>query len=407
VSRALARHPDSRVVLPPNTGNRSGDVLLTGATGFLGMELMARLLEDGDRRVWALLRAPTQADAARRMHATLASLVPDPDAVAERVVPLAGDLMSPGLGLDPRRRDELAEGVGEVIHSAASVSFALPLDQARAVNVEGTRRVLELAASVAERGDGLHRFAHVSTAYVAGTRPGLFGEEDLEVGQGFHNTYERSKWEAERLVRRYTERLPVQVFRPSIVVGDEVSGWTSSFNVIYTPLQAYARGALPAVPARRSAPVDAVPVSYVARAILALADAPPGQTWHLATGPRANTVGELIDRAGELLGQPRARALPPALYRRLVHPLLLRRAGPSQRRWLERGEVFFPYFATRTRFDTRTSRAALLGAGVAEAPPLASYLDRLLAFAERARWGRRPISRVEVRAGTAPVPAVA
>jgi hypothetical protein len=166
--------------------------------------------------------------------------------------------------------------------------------------------------------------------------------------------------------------------------------------VIYTPLRAYAHGALPAVPARRSAPVDVVPVGHVARAILALGDAGSGRTWQLAAGPAASSVGELIDRAAELLGRPRARALPPALYRRAVHPLLLRRAGPAQRRWLERGEVFFPYFATRARFDTRATRAALGAAGIGTAPPLTSYLPRLLEFAERARWGKRPVARAEL-----------
>src|SRR5688500_2069139 len=252
------------MTLPPPTGARTcGDVLITGATGFLGMELLARLLGDGDRRVWALVRASSQAEAEGRVRATLASLVPDPESVAGRVVPVAGDLLCDGLGIEPRKRDELAEAVDEVIHSAASVSFSLPLDQARAVNVEGTRRMLELAMLASARGGGLHRFAHVSTAYVAGTHRGSFGEGDLARGQGFSNTYERSTWEAERLVRGYSERLPAQVFRPSIVVGDERSGWTASFNVIYTPLRAYARGALPALPARRSAPVDAVPVGHV------------------------------------------------------------------------------------------------------------------------------------------------
>ena len=385
------------MTLPPPTSARTrGDVLVTGATGFLGMELMARLLQDRNRRVWALVRASSQAEAETRVRATLASLVRDPEAVAGRVVPVAGDITRDGLSLEPRVRDELAEAVDEVIHSAASVSFSLPLEQARAVNVEGTRRMLELALLASARGDGLRRFAHVSTAYVAGTHRGSFGEEDFAGGQGFNNSYERSKWEAEGLVRRFAGLLPVQVFRPSIVVGDERSGWTASFNVIYSPLRAYARGALPAIPARRSAPVDAVPVDYVARSILALADAGAGRTWQLAAATRANTVGELIDLAGELLGQPRARALPPALYKAAVHPLLMRRAGPAQRRWLERGEVFFPYFATGARFDTSATRAALEEAGVGPVPPLVSYLDRLLDFAARADWGKRHVPRSTV-----------
>jgi thioester reductase-like protein len=389
------------MLLSPRTrAPTRGDVLVTGVTGFLGMELLARLLEDGDRRVWALVRAPDQAAAAERVNATLGALVPQPESVADRVVPVAGDLMRPGLGLDPRRRDELAEHVDEVIHSAASVSFTLPLDQARAVNVEGTRRVLELAGRVAERGAGLRRYGHVSTAYVAGTHRGVFGEHDLELGQGFNNSYERSKWEAERLVRRHADRLPVQVFRPSIVVGDEQSGWTASFNVIYTPLRAYSRGALPAVPARRSAPADVVPVSYVARAIIALAGAGAGRTFNLAAGPSARTVGDLIDGAARHLGRPRPRVLAPALYRRVVHPLLKRRAGPTQRRWLERGEVFFPYFSYRARFDTSAARSALEPAGIT-VPPIESYFGRLLDFADRARWGRRPVGRAEARAAPA------
>jgi thioester reductase-like protein len=386
--------------LSPDTGACTrGDVLISGATGFLGMELMARLLEDGDRRVWALVRAPDQAVAADRVRATLASLVSDPEAYRDRVRPVAGDLLAPGLGLSPRRRDELAENVDEVIHAAASVSFGLSLDAARAVNVAGTQRMLELAAWI-QRCRGLRRFAHISTAFVAGTHQGVFAEEDLERGQDFNNTYERSKWEAERMVRLHSARLPVQVFRPSIVVGDEHSGWTPSFNVIYSPLRAYAAGRLPAVPARRSAPVDIVPVGYVARAILALADSGAGRTFTLAAGPDASTVGDLIDRAAAHLGRPPTWALPPALYKRAVHPVLLRRASPAQRRWLERSEVFFPYFASKVSFDVTAARAGLEPVGI-RVPRVDAYLDRLLEFAERASWGRRPVGRAEAGAPAA------
>jgi thioester reductase-like protein len=392
--------------LSPDTGARTrGDVLITGATGFLGMELMARLLEDGDRRVWALVRAPDQASADARVRETLASLLPDPDRYAGRVEAVAGDLLRPGLGLSPRRRDELAEHVGEVIHSAASVSFSLPIEEARAINVAGTRRALELAAWIQRRG-GLHRFAHVSTAFVAGTHRGVFGERDLERSQGFNNSYERSKWEAEVVVRAHRARVPVQVFRPSIVVGDERSGWTPSFNVIYSPLRAYAAGQLAMVPARRSAPVDVVPVSYVARAILALADAGAGKTFTLAAGPDAVSVGELIDHAAAHLDRAPVRALAPGVYKRVVHPLLLRRANPAQRRWLERGEVFFPYFASKVRFDVSAARAALEPVDI-RVPRVDVYLDRLLEFAVRANWGRRPVGRAEAGAGVRAVVASA
>ena len=388
------------MLLPTDTGARSrSDLLLTGSTGFLGMELLARLLEDTDRRVWAPVRARDDAEAATRLRATLATLVPDPGMYSERVVAFAADLTQPRLGLAARRRDEIAEHVDEIIHSAASVSFTLPIEEARRVNLDGTRRILDLAELCGDRG-GLTRFAHVSTAYVAGDHTGEFSEEDHDLGQGFNNSYELSKWEAERMVRERGERLPVQIFRPSIVVGDERSGWTASFNVIYAPLRAYARGALPLIPARRSAPVDIVPVSYVAGSILALADAGPGRTFQLVAGPESSTVGELIDRTVSHLDGPPIRTVSPAVYRRTVQPLLMRRATPAQRRWLERGQVFFPYFATGVRFRADATRAALGPLGV-RPPALGDYFERLLDFAVGCSWGGRKVGRAQALAAAA------
>ena len=103
--------------------------------------------------------------------------------------------------------------------------------------------MLELAELCRRRG-GLRRFSYVSTAYVAGTHDGEFSEDQLDVGQGFRNPYERSKFEAEQLVRAYRGRLPIQVFRPSIIVGERATGWTVSFNVLYAPLKAFAAGRL-------------------------------------------------------------------------------------------------------------------------------------------------------------------
>ncbi len=314
-------------------------------------------------------------------------------------MPFAADLTLPGLGLDARRREEIAEHVDEIIHSAASVSFDLPLDEARTVNVEGTRRVLELAEACEERG-GLVRYAHVSTAYVAGDHKGDFSELDHDLGQGFSNSYELSKWEAEGLVREHAERLPVQIFRPSIVVGDEESGWTASFNVIYTPLRAYARGALPLIPARPSAPVDIVPVSYVARSILALADAGSGRTFQLVAGEDAPTIGELIDLTVSHFDGPPIRTVSPSVYRRTVQPVLMRRATPAQRRWLEHVQVFFPYFSTRVRFQADSTREALAPHGL-EVPALGDYFERLLDFAVDCKWGSRKVGRAQALAAVA------
>jgi len=352
-----------------------GDVLLTGATGFVGRELLARFLERDEGHVHALVRASDDGEAASRL----------PD--HERLSAWAADIERPALGLDARRADELAERVSTVIHCAASVSFSLGLEESRRVNVDGTGRMVSLAERCAAQGDGLDRFSYVSTAYVAGTHRGAFGEDDLDVGQSFRNPYERSKFEAERLVRSRTGGLPAQVLRPSIVVGDSRTGWTSSFNVLYPPLRAFARGAIPALPARRGAPVDVVPVDYVADSVHELARRGPDGTFHLVAGRNATTVGRLIELAARRFDRKAPPVLPPRLYERVVHPLLMRRLGRARREALRRMEVYFPYFSMRVRFADRRHPPA---------QPVEGYFDRLLDYAERARWGRRSVERSRV-----------
>jgi long-chain acyl-CoA synthetase len=168
------------------------------------------------------------------------------------------------------------------------------------------------------------------------------------------------------------------VLRPSIVVGDSRTGRTSSFNVLYGPLKAIARGAIPAIPARRSSPVDIVPVDYVADHAVDLAEDGPDGTFHLVAGRNATTVGRLLELASAQLGRKPPAVLPPTAYQRLLHPWLRRKYGG-----LRRMEVYFPYFSMRVRFDDRR---------LGPAPPVESYFHRLVDFAERARWGREKLA---------------
>jgi thioester reductase-like protein len=335
-----------------------GAVLLTGATGFVGREILDRLLAR-DREVFALVRADDDEAAAERLprHA--------------RLTAIAGDVERPGCGVDA---DRFANEVTTVMHCAASVSFDLPLEDSRRINVDGTRHVVELA----ERCPQLERLSYISTAYVAGEPRRLFRENQLDVGQRFRNPYERSKFEAERMVRERAAGMPLQILRPSIVVGDSRTGRTSSFNVLYGPLKAFARGAIPAIPARRSSPVDIVPVDYVADRAVELAEGGGDGTFHLVAGRNATTVGRLLELTATHLGRKPPAVLPPAAYRRLLHPWLRRKYEG-----LRRMEAYFPYFSMRVRFDDRR---------LGPAPPVEGYFHRLVEFAERARWGRAGIA---------------
>ena len=383
--------------------NGGDAVLLTGATGFVGMELLARYLERTQRRVFVLVRAESREHAMDRTHATLEAALGSASHHAERVTALAGDITEPGLGLRTDDAEAVARDVGEIVHGAASVSFDVGLAESRDVNVEGTRRVLDFADLCQSHG-GLRRFSYVSTAYVAGEHTGVFDEDDLDVGQRFRNPYEQSKYEAERLVAERRSRLPITVVRPSIIVGDSHTGWTASFNVLYWPLRALARESYPALPARRSAPVDVVSVDYVADAIFALAQAPEaeGHTFHLTASGDASSIGELLGLAVAGLECASPPVIPPRVYRHLVLPVLVR-MRPEAKSFLEATEAYLPYFAMKVTYDDARSRAAL-PSDIAPAH-LASYFSRLLGFALLTDWGRRPLSRAQAKDAQANLPA--
>jgi thioester reductase-like protein len=380
-------------------GNPSSKaILLTGATGFLGMGLLARYLERTDRRVYALVRGADDDDSRLRLQRTLVDLFGEGHRYGERVTALCGDITRPNLGLGARA-DDVAAGVGEIVHAAASVSFELGHEPSWKINVGGTRNVLEFAERCHAHG-GLRRLCHISTTYVAGRHAGSFGEDELAVGQRFRNAYERSKFEAELEVRAWRERLPITVLRPSIIVGERDSGWTTSFNVLYWPLRAFARGAYVAVPFRRSAPVDVVSVDYVADAIIALSQLPDAEdgTYHLTAGADASTVGELVDLACSTLRLPPPRLIEPRLYRWIAHPLLRATIrDPRRRRTLVRSEVFFPYFEMGLTFDDLKARSQLDALGI-KPSRLCDYFEKLIEFALASDWGRRPMSRARASA---------
>jgi long-chain acyl-CoA synthetase len=267
-------------------------------------------------------------------------------------------------------RERLAGSIGAVVHCAASISFDLELDAAREINVDGTREVIKLAQDAAEHGS-LERVVHVSTAYVAGDREGCVREDEGDVGQRFRNTYEQTKLEAEEVVRG--SGLPAAILRPSIIVGDSVTGWTPAFNVIYWPLQAFARGLFPIVPGDPDARVDIVPVDSVADALLELVRGPVRDgAFHIVAGDGAPTNTELATMAAEAFDAEPPRFVAPG-------------EDPSAE---ERAGALLPYFRVRNTFDDERGRSL----GVSP-PPLADYFSALMDYADKARWGKQGSSR--------------
>lgn len=359
----------------------NGAVLLTGATGFLGLEVLQRLVEEQQREVIALIRADDEREARERLDATVARLYEIRPAGYDRVRAMPADLLEDGLGLSAVHRREILQRTGVVVHCAASIRFDLPLDEATRTNAEGTDRVLDLAEEI-ERHGSLEQVVHVSTAYVCGHHEGPFREQDLDLGQRFRNTYEQSKLDGEQRIR--ARDLPVLVARPSIVVGESISGWTPAFNVVYWPLQAFARGLIRQVPADPNGIVDIVPADYVADAIACLAQCTRQRgTMNLVAGERAATVGELVELVCTSLGKR-----PPEL----VDP----RQGASD----VDGDVFVPYFDVKAQFDDARATEYLAPRGHT-APALSSYFASLMSYASASRWGKLPLTREAARIAAA------
>jgi thioester reductase-like protein len=360
-------------------------VFLTGATGFLGMEVLARLLDAGDREVIALVRARDDQAAGERLDGVLGQLWRDPSRHRDRVRAVAGDVTLDGLGITAGQRTSLAEDVGAILHCAASISFDMPLDEARTINVEGTREVIGFARECKALGR-LERFVHVSTAYVSGKYEGTFRERQLDAGQEFRNTYEQTKWEAEHIVRAATDLEPA-IARPSIVMGESDSGWTPAFNVLYWPLRAFSRGLFDEIPALPSAHVDVVPVDYVADGLVRLLDVPDQGVFNLVAGRDAPFANELVELACDRFDRPRPAVVP--------------EGGPDDD---EHGAVYMPYFDMEVVFDDSRTRAAMPDL---RAPRLTEFFNTLIDYAEETRWGKRAMTREEARERVKPEPAAA
>lgn len=353
-------------------------VFVTGWSGFIGRRLVHRLAVDLDRerdRLVLLARGPRLDEA----HGELRALEIPGEA-------LEGDVTKMHLGLSGAEYKRLASQVTDVWHLAGLYDLAATATTLRAVNLEGTRNVLELARGARH----LHRLHHFSTAYVSGDREGVILEDELDMGQGFHDPYERAKFEAERLVRRAMPEVPTTIYRPSIVVGDSRTGEVDRFQGPYylaIVLVASPIGVPLPLPGHGLAPLNVVPVDFVVEAALSLGANPAavGKTIHLAD-PAPLSARKVY----ELIAARVGKTLPPvAVPHRAVEALLglpfLERLARAQRNAIR--------IVNHLAIYNCQNQLALLDDTRIRCPPITSYLDRLIEFA-RARLASPPRAKL-------------
>ena len=337
------------------------NILVTGITGLVGSSFVADLLKkDKSLKITAIVRRQAKKNALKRVLEIVEEQYNfDDDSgyaehALERINVIEGDITQPGF-LD---NISLFKDVDTIFHCAADVNLGKdPEGKTYRINYGGTTLVLELAKRLKVK-----TFHYVSTAYVSGKTPGLVKEDEL-IASDFNNPYEKSKFEAEKLVRE--SGIPFTIYRPSIIVGRLADGKIRKPLAFYRILEFMAKlkkhycaknkidpAGWCEMPLRLHAELSDkiyfVPIDYVQKAVTTIFLKPVcNRTYHI-TGNSPVSTAMIEEVVGEVLRLKGVTVQPviddPTLDEKLVDRFI--------------GDLL-PYFSTQTVFDQTNVRDAV------------------------------------------------
>jgi thioester reductase-like protein len=350
--------------------------LVTGFPSYTARRMLLKLLVSSKEQAFMLVRDKHAADAEE----FVASLAPGQQ---KRLSVLVGDVSSMDLGLSGKEYRSLASELTNVHHMAAHLHLGASKEMIQQVNVGGTRGVLELALECRR----LRRFNYWSTIHVSGDREGVIMEDELALGQSFHNPHEHSKYAAEKVVRSMSRRVPSTIFRPGIIVGDSKTGEIDRFDgpyrlmvlIVDSPIDVH----LP-LPGKGTAPLHLVPIDYVIDAAyeLSRAEEAVSKTFHIVDPCplSARSVYELVAERAHRKA-PRG-VIPAGIARTLLKlPFLSQTFGNISRTMLAG-------FEQNVYYNCRHTLEALRQTDV-WCPPFEGYVDNLVRFVKDERAARR------------------
>ena len=357
--------------------------LITGAGGYLGSRLAARILESAERPVILWLHAESDA----RLEGKAADLRKFLGPRAEAVDIRGGDLCAPEpfADIDPSEIDG-------IVHCAAVTRFNVEEELARSVNVEGAAKLYAFA----DRCKKLERLALTSSVYACGLRDGIIAEEAITTEPEFSNYYEWSKWESERRLQIDFDHLPWMVLRVATVVAETARGQVQQYNAFHNTLKLLFYGLISLVPGDRETPLYFVTADFAVDAMSAILErGERGGVYHICHTPdESMTLGELIDTAFT-----RFTMDPDFRERRILEPLFCDEAtfrllaegvdsfgGDVVREGLGSVVPFAPQLFSRKLFDNRRMREML---DVYAAPDAMELVSNTSDYLASTRWGRR------------------
>ncbi|RMF82534.1 MAG: NAD-dependent epimerase/dehydratase family protein [Planctomycetota bacterium] len=371
--------------------SRDGWTLITGATGFIGHYALAQLLRRGVRCA-ALVRNGN----GLKLLELLRDVAPDLACDDSHLRIIHGSL--------PDRMPPVDHlHIERVVHIAGSTRFQADDGEPQRTNVAGVQRLLSWMSA-----RNIKDLTHVSTAYVCG-RSRIAFERVEPTPPCFRNEYERTKWQAEQLVDRWTRGdRRVVIVRPSIVTGAFDTGRATQFRGLYVVARAVEqlarlhadddaarRRITLRIRGRGDAANQIVPVDYVAQSIAVLATKPEARGVYHVTHPAPPTNDDIrcwLESIYDVAGG------------RFVGDVDL---PVSQRSFEE--QAFYggmrplaDYFADAPLFDTTRAASILDSAGVTCPPIDLAYVRRCIAYARARRWGRAAsVAAYDARAAAA------
>ena len=351
--------------------NFNQTIFLTGFPGFIAERLVERLA-NADTQFFLLV----QTQFVEKAMTAVKRISGKTNTPLENFAIIEGDITRKNLGIN---NDDLATvriETTDIFHLAAVYDLDVSKDLAFAVNVEGTKNVNDFVKSFWN----FRRYNYISTCYVAGCRKGEILETELEHDAGFRNFYEETKYLAEVSVEEMKAEFPVTIFRPSVVVGDSVSGETAKYDGIYHLIKYLQKSPnlLRLINVgNKNVRLNLVPVDFVVEGIAALSkdDATIGKTIALAD-PAPLTTAQMFDLIAEVLTGKKSVIKPPPV---LIEKSLNLPFSPSLTGLPHSG---VPYFFLSQTYDTSISEELLQKHGIA-CPNFKTYIANLIKFVEQ------------------------
>jgi thioester reductase-like protein len=359
--------------------NPTGSILMTGITGTLGSVLAERFLRSG-YRIKAVVRQQNQTKALVRTRQALDTVGTPYNVKNLEVVP--GDICEENLGISIKD----LSGISVIIHCAAVLDFTdYSAERNHQVNVFGTANVLRLAESLRVP------VYHISTAYVAGKREGIVREDELNLGQEYHNSYEASKCQAEEQVQCWSQTtgLPVMILRPSILLGDSQTGRIVNFDGLYNLMRFFdnvadlIRNEELRAAANPLATKNLIPVDIAADMIRKIIQKRHLGVYHI-TNPEPMSLARLRDIFVRLFDIPLAKFVG-------EEDFIRRKPSRYELMYKKASSLYSPYFRHEPTFD-RTNTEKVLGKSESAVPVMdLDYFRKLLAYARNVNWGKKQI----------------